>query len=90
MGFNNNRSQIAASVSDDGTLVYLANASVGRQMVWYDRAGAEVGRALTTGNMPGAVSLSPDGKRVLFVRAETQGRAGLRINDFRIYKVFNA
>ena len=81
VGFTNNTSQIAASVSDDGTLVYLANARVDRQMVWYDRAGVEVGRAPATGVQAAAVSLSPDGKRVLFLRADPQARSTLWVDD---------
>ena len=81
VGSTNNSFQIAASVSDDGTLAYLANARLDRQMVWYDRAGAEVGRAPATGVQYAAVSLSPDGKRVLFLRADPQGRSALWVDD---------
>ena len=80
VGFTNNQPQVAASLADDGTLIYLTNSRIDRQMVWYDRAGVQVGRAARTGIRPAAVSLSPDGKRVLFMR-DDKGRAVLWHDD---------
>ncbi len=72
VSFQFNAGQIAASVSEDGTLVYAVNARPDRQLVWYDRAGSETGRAAVTGNTNG-IFLSPDGKRVAFQRADESG-----------------
>ena len=74
-----NLPQIAASAADDGTLIYLANARAERQLIWFDRAGAELSRGAMTGT-GGGISLSPDGKRVAFHKAETKG-AGIWIED---------
>lgn len=72
--FTLNPPQIAASAADDGTLLYLANSRADRQLIWYDRAGAEVSRGAVTG-LGGGISLSPDGKRIAFHKSEPQGVA---------------
>ena len=66
--------ELAASVSSNGTLVYLAGFRNRQQLTWFDRSGKElgkVGRALSRGG----VSLSPDGTRALV------GEGGLRMFD---------
>ena len=61
--------QIAASVSMDGTLAYIAGPSTNTQLTWVDRSGAKLGTvgpvALNSG-----VSISPDGKSVVTARQE--------------------
>jgi Tol biopolymer transport system component len=73
--------QIAASVADDGTVMYLTNSRADRQMVWFDRTGTEAGRAANTGLTQSAVSLSPDGKKVAFRRSDALGRPMLWLDD---------
>jgi hypothetical protein len=77
--FTLNLPQIAASAADDGTLLYLANSRADRQLIWYDRTGAEVSRgAMTNAN---GITLSPDGKRVAFHRTDARGLS-IWIEDF--------
>jgi hypothetical protein len=80
VGFTSNPSQIAASAATDGTLIYLANAQPERQLVWYDRTGAEVGRAAKV-TFQNGVSLSPDGTRVAFFRMVRPDPPSLWIQD---------
>ncbi len=70
--FTNTPPQVAASTGLNGTVVYLANGKPDQQLVWYDRAGKELGRAAMTGSWGSSVSLAPDGKRVAFVRGDQQ------------------
>ncbi len=72
--------EIAASADANGTLIYLANSQPNRQLVWYDRSGAELGRAAMTGVGGDAVSLAPDGTRVVFGRY-AQGTRSLWLQD---------
>jgi Tol biopolymer transport system component len=82
VGITNAPPQIAASADTNGTLMYLANGRPERQLIWYDRAGKERGRAAVTGSGPGtAVALAPDGKRVAFRRTDAQGLASLFMQD---------
>lgn len=81
VSFTSSPPQVAASASDNGTIVYLSNAYPDRQLVWYDRSGKEIGRAAHTGFDGGAVSLAPDGKRVAFVRPDAQHSNGLWLQD---------
>jgi Tol biopolymer transport system component len=53
--------QVAAAVSANGTLVYLANLRLDGQLAWYDRSGKVLGKVGAPGMLT-AVSLSPDGK----------------------------
>ena len=76
-----NNTEIAASVADDGTVLYLANARTDRQMVWYDRTGKELGREANTGFTSAAISISTDGKRMSFRRADDQGRLSWWLRD---------
>ena len=63
--------------------MYLVNGRPDRQLVWYARSGTELGRAATTGDQGGAVSLAPDGKRVAFRRNDTQGLLSLWLQDLK-------
>ncbi len=73
--------QVAASASENGTVIYLANARPDELLVWYDRSGTELDRTASTGNEGGAVSLAPDGKRVVFLRTNAQSRQVLWMQD---------
>jgi serine/threonine protein kinase len=74
---------VAASADANGTLLYLTNARPDRQLIWYERGGAELGRAALIGPVLGAsVSLAPDGKRVAFRRSDAQGLYSLWVQDF--------
>ena len=74
--------QIAASADDNGTLMYLTNGRPDRQLIWYSRSGAELGRAARIGPVLGAsVSLAPDGRRVAFRRSDAQGLSSLWLQD---------
>jgi eukaryotic-like serine/threonine-protein kinase len=61
------------TVSVNGTLVYRGGqASGGRQLTWYDRSGKPLGSVGAPG-IYNTLSISPDGKRVAFDRAEGSG-----------------
>jgi Tol biopolymer transport system component len=62
------------SLATDGTLVFLTGKFSERELVWYDRSGAERGNVTGTGYSLAAPSLSSDGKRLLFVREDGQAR----------------
>jgi DNA-binding winged helix-turn-helix (wHTH) protein/Tol biopolymer transport system component len=55
--------RVDASVSSNGTLVYLANGTRLSQMKWLDRSGTELGKLGTPGNQF-AITLSPNGNKV--------------------------
>ncbi len=57
------------TASDNGVLVYQPHAELGR-LVWIDRAGHEVGGIGTLASHA-SVRISPDGRQVLFDRAES-------------------
>jgi len=58
------------SVSQNGTIVYQAGtaATAGTRLVWFDRNGKQLGAIGERENTLTDVRLSPDGKRVVFVR----------------------
>jgi serine/threonine protein kinase len=62
-----NLSQIAASVSAGGILVYERDIGFKMQLTWLDRSGKELGKVGTVQNF--SVALSPDGNTVATVRA---------------------
>ena len=74
-GFN--PSDFLYSVSANGILVYQGGgAGTGRQHLWFDRTGKEVGSAggpMRSGN---SIALSPDGKKLAIERASDQGGNG--------------
>ncbi len=73
--------QVAASVSVNGTLVYLSNRSRNLQLTWLDRSGKELGKIGEPGERTG-VSLSPDGNMVAFrERTQTDPLGGIRLLD---------
>ena len=62
--------------SEGGTLIHAAQGNLMR-LVWFDRAGNEPGAVSTPGDY-NDVSISPDGRRRLFARAQPQsGTYGL-------------
>jgi serine/threonine protein kinase/Tol biopolymer transport system component len=70
VGFSANGGQPDVSVATDGTILYQANSETERQLVWYDRTGAERARGPLTGIPAGWMALSPDGRRVAFQRTD--------------------
>ncbi len=58
------------TASANGTLVYRAGQSGGRELTWYDRTGKSLGPVGAPGSY-GTLSLSPDGKRVAFDRYDS-------------------
>jgi serine/threonine protein kinase/Tol biopolymer transport system component len=70
VGPTGNGAQPDVSAANDGTILYQANSVTERQLVWYDRAGAERGRGPLTGVVGGWMALSPDGRRVAFHRSD--------------------
>ena len=73
--------QVAASVSVNGTLVYLNNRSRNLQLTWLDRSGKELGKIGGLSERTG-VSLSPDGNIVGFrERTQTDPLGGIRLLD---------
>ena len=68
----NSPPQLAAAVSTDGTLVYLANLRLDIQLAWYDRSGKVMGKVGFP--MPlTSVPLSPDGKTAAASRLDRAG-----------------
>jgi hypothetical protein len=59
------------SVSETGALAYQDVASEPRQLVWFDRAGTQLGLVGQAGAQS-SVTLAPDGKRVAVVRDDPQ------------------
>jgi hypothetical protein len=64
--------QVAASVTVDGMLLYLAAPSQESELTWFDRRGKPVGKAGQRANQ-GALSLSPDGTKAMTSVAGNQG-----------------
>ncbi|HXT74273.1 MAG TPA: protein kinase [Candidatus Angelobacter sp.] len=60
------RVQGSFSASDNGTLAYLETGSAGRQLLWFDRSGKQVGAVPGTDSYADP-QLSPDGKKLAFV-----------------------
>jgi len=69
---SNNR--VDFTVSANGLLAY-ESGDVDRQLVWFDRAGAQVGSVDGSSDYQNP-QLSPDGKRVAIVRLDPQNAAG--------------
>jgi len=72
--------QIAASAADDGTIAYLRNSRPDRQLVYYDRAGAEIRRVAATAASAMSVTFSPDGAYAAFNRVEDR-RGSVWVDD---------
>jgi Tol biopolymer transport system component len=77
-----NAALVAASVADDGTLMYMTSSIVNRQMVWFDRSGRELSQAAATGSAAAVLVLSPDGTRVVFTRRNQEGVFNRFVQDF--------
>jgi serine/threonine protein kinase/Tol biopolymer transport system component len=60
------------SVSETGVLVYRSGSSANVQLIWFDRAGKQLGAVAPTGNYA-TPWLSPDEKRVAFGHVEPNG-----------------
>jgi Tol biopolymer transport system component len=65
MGSNNGRSYPQISVSDEGTLVYVAGSLQRQRMVWLDARGRLERRLAIEGDVWG-IALSPDATRLAF------------------------
>jgi len=61
--------QVGASITSNGTLVYLVNLHRQQQLTWLDRSGKELGRLGQPGTLRG-VALSADGNTAAFGRFE--------------------
>ncbi len=73
--------QVAASVAENGILVYLAGPSRNEtQLTWVDRSGKELGKVGPLAEQSG-VALSPDQKAVARAYAGSSSRSGLWIRD---------
>jgi len=69
------------SAATDGTLVFRSGESGGRRLLWYDRAGGELG-AVAEGNEFRNTCLSPDGSRVVSgITDDDSGNRDLWIHD---------
>jgi eukaryotic-like serine/threonine-protein kinase len=72
IGFTLGNARAHFSVSETGTLLYRPNpAAADTQLVWFDRAGKQLGTAGAAGHYSD-IRLSPDGKRVAFQRLDTE------------------
>jgi len=67
LGYSYSNSSSSASVSENGALVYLGDATSSRQLVWFDRSGKQQDNVGPPGEMNDIV-LSLDGKRVAIQR----------------------
>jgi Tol biopolymer transport system component len=68
-GLNPVTNQALFSVSSSGTLVFYSDAAVQSELVWLDRAGAQIGASLQKGVFT-TIALSPDGKQVVYDLAD--------------------
>ncbi len=81
VAYTNSAPQIAASATAHGDLLYLTNGHPEEQLVWYDRAGKELGREAMLGSVSLSVSLAPDGTRAVFGRADNEGLSTLWLDN---------
>jgi Tol biopolymer transport system component len=79
--FSSTPPQIAASASDTGTLVYLANGRPESQLMWLDRSGKKIGEAGPPARDFTGITLSPDGKEIAFVRSTPTGEDNVWLTD---------
>jgi Tol biopolymer transport system component len=69
------------SAAADGTLVFRSGESGGRRLLWYDRAGRELG-AVSEGSEFRSTCLSPDGSKVVSgIADDDSGNRDLWIHD---------
>jgi eukaryotic-like serine/threonine-protein kinase len=68
VSFSATQPQIAATVAQNGALIYMANSRPSRRLAWFDRSGNELEQVAVLSSSPAAVSLAPDGQRVVFRR----------------------
>jgi Tol biopolymer transport system component len=78
---SNTPPQIAASASETGTVVYLANLRPDTQLSWFDRSGKVLAKVGPSARRFGGVTLSPDGKQIAFVRGTPSGEFSLWLRD---------
>jgi eukaryotic-like serine/threonine-protein kinase len=72
IGFTIGTARAHFSVSETGTLLYRPNpAAADTQLVWFDRAGKQLGTVGAAGHYSD-IRLSPDGKRVAFQRLDKE------------------
>ncbi len=79
--FSNTPPQIAASASDTGTVVYLANGRPESQLTWVDRSGKKIGNVGQPARDFTGITLSPDGKQIAFVRSTPTGEDNLWLRE---------
>jgi Tol biopolymer transport system component/predicted Ser/Thr protein kinase len=69
------------TASQQGTLVFSSSSEAMSRLLWRDRSGVELGTLGEPGGY-GAFSISPDGRRVVFARGDSQGEnSDLWIHD---------
>ena len=71
VGLNPLINQALFSVSDSGTLVFLAGTVGQSELAWVNRAGQRTGKAASTG-LFNSVSLSPDDRSVVYEQADSR------------------
>lgn len=72
--------QIAATVADDGTLIYLSGGARRSQLTWMDRSGKSLGTVGTAEDVV-HVSLSPDGGTIAVTRRQSGGAGAIWLHD---------
>jgi Tol biopolymer transport system component len=71
VGFTVDTGRIAASTDNQGTLLFMRNATRDKRLVWYDRSGAELEEVAAL--VPHGGVVAPDGKRLAFTRFDATG-----------------
>jgi eukaryotic-like serine/threonine-protein kinase len=58
------------ATSENGVLAYWSSGGLGREFVWMDRSGQQIGQAFPAGDWPD-FRLSPEEKRIVFSQVES-------------------
>jgi len=82
VGFDGVTFQTLASASDNGVLAYQSIGGLNTQLIWFDRAGKQIGVAGPPGDYSG-LSLSPDDRRLAFQRVDSEtGNVDIWVTEF--------
>jgi Tol biopolymer transport system component len=76
VGFNSANGRGFFAVSENGVLVYRSNVFADTQLAWFDRTGKQIARVGTAGPIT-SLALSPDDRRVVESRLDSQGSSDL-------------
>ncbi len=76
VGFNSANGRGFFAVSENGVLVYRSNVFADTQLAWFDRTGKQIAPVGTGGQITG-LALSPDDRRVVVSRLDSQGNSDL-------------